>query len=121
VAIIHRPAVNLVLCHGTLAPRARWRAQIVSYGHPAPAPNVQEVDTTPQRASALSRALPLGSRIPDEKVRDRSQWSLSGLLHTEITAGVMRRWCQIPTVRSNRRRGESGGILESANALTRDR
>jgi len=92
VAISRRPAVNVVLCHGTLAGRARWRSQIVSYGRPPPAPNVQEVDSTPQRASALSRELSLGSRRPNEEVRDRSQRSLSGPLHTGITVGVMRQW-----------------------------
>jgi hypothetical protein len=30
VAIIPRPAVNLVLYHGVLAPHARWRRQAVS-------------------------------------------------------------------------------------------
>ena len=35
-ALIPRPAVNLLLYHGVLAPRARWRSQVVSYGRPAP-------------------------------------------------------------------------------------
>jgi hypothetical protein len=35
-AITPRPAVNLVLYHGVLAPHARWRRYIVRYGRPAP-------------------------------------------------------------------------------------
>jgi hypothetical protein len=34
-ALIPRPAVNLLLYHGLLAPRARWRSQVVRYGRPA--------------------------------------------------------------------------------------
>jgi hypothetical protein len=30
-AIIPRPAVNLVLYHGTLTPRACWRPEVVAY------------------------------------------------------------------------------------------
>ena len=33
-ALIPRPAVNLLLYHGVLAPRARWRSQVVRYGRP---------------------------------------------------------------------------------------
>ena len=35
-ALIPRPAVNLLLYHGVLASRARWRSQVVRYGRPAP-------------------------------------------------------------------------------------
>jgi len=35
-AIIPRPAVNVLLHHWVLAPRARWRSQVVRYGRPAP-------------------------------------------------------------------------------------
>ena len=35
-ALIPRPVVNLLLYHGVLAPRARWRSQVVRYGRPAP-------------------------------------------------------------------------------------
>ena len=31
-----RPAVNLLLYHGVLASRGRWRSQVVRYGRPAP-------------------------------------------------------------------------------------
>jgi hypothetical protein len=48
-AIIPRPAVNLLLYHGLLAPRARWRAQVVSYG-PELNLNAHDVDTRPRGA-----------------------------------------------------------------------
>jgi len=35
-ALIPRPAVNLLVYHGVLAPRARWRSQVVRYGRPVP-------------------------------------------------------------------------------------
>jgi hypothetical protein len=37
-AIIPRPAVNLLIYHGALAPHARTRSQVVRYGRPAPDP-----------------------------------------------------------------------------------
>ena len=49
-AIIPRPAVNLVLYHGVLAPHARWRSHVVSYGRPAPAVNVREREASPRAA-----------------------------------------------------------------------
>jgi len=45
-----RPAVNLVLYHGVLAPHARWRSHVVSYGRPAPAVNVREREASPRAA-----------------------------------------------------------------------
>src|SRR5262249_57469381 len=50
--IIPRPAVNLLLYHGVLAPRARWRSQVVSYGRPDPDLKAQEVNTGPRIAGA---------------------------------------------------------------------
>jgi len=35
-ALTPRPAINLLLYHGVLAPHARWRPQVVGYGRPAP-------------------------------------------------------------------------------------
>jgi Putative transposase len=46
-AIIPRPAVNLVLYHGVLAPHARWRSHVVSYDRPAPASNAPEIEASP--------------------------------------------------------------------------
>jgi hypothetical protein len=49
-AIIPRPAVNLLLYHGVLAARARWRAQVVSYGRPAPDGTARELEARPRAA-----------------------------------------------------------------------
>jgi len=54
-ALIPRPAVNLVLYHGVLAPHARWRRQAVSYGRPAPDPTAQALEASP-RAAVPTRA-----------------------------------------------------------------
>jgi putative transposase len=48
-ALIPRPAVNLLLYHGVLAARARWRSQVVSYGRPEPDLKADEADTSPRR------------------------------------------------------------------------
>ena len=37
-AITPRPEVNLLICHGVLAPHARWRGRVVAYGR-VPAEN----------------------------------------------------------------------------------
>ncbi len=55
-ALIPRPAVNLVLYHGLLAPRVRWRSQVVRYGRPAPDPKTHEVDPSAGTPSAWSWA-----------------------------------------------------------------
>ncbi len=47
---IPRPAVNLVLYHGVLAPHARWRSHVVRYGRPAPDVNAREREARPRAA-----------------------------------------------------------------------
>ena len=37
-AITPRPETNLLICHGVLAPRARWRRRVVAYGRTVPDP-----------------------------------------------------------------------------------
>ncbi|MBI4608833.1 MAG: transposase [Candidatus Rokubacteria bacterium] len=37
-AITPRPEVNLVICHGVLAPHAQWRRRVVAYGRIVPDP-----------------------------------------------------------------------------------
>jgi len=49
-AIIPRPAVNLLLYHGVLAPRARWRSRVVSYDRPALNLTAHAVDASPRGA-----------------------------------------------------------------------
>jgi hypothetical protein len=36
-AVVPRPETNLLICHGLLAPRARWRERVVAYGRVEPA------------------------------------------------------------------------------------
>jgi hypothetical protein len=47
-AIIPRPAVNLLIYHGVLAPHARTRSPVVRYGRPAADPHAPEVDASPR-------------------------------------------------------------------------
>jgi hypothetical protein len=47
-AIIPRPAVNLLLYHGVLAPHARWRSQVVLYARRQPDLNAHEVNPSPR-------------------------------------------------------------------------
>jgi hypothetical protein len=49
-AIIPRPSVNLVVYHGVLAPHARWRSRVVSYGRPAPDAHAREREASPRAA-----------------------------------------------------------------------
>ena len=49
-AITPRPAVNLVLYHGVLAPHARWRAHGARYARPAPDVNAREREASPRAA-----------------------------------------------------------------------
>lgn len=49
-AIIARPTVNVILCHGILAPYARWRLQVVSNSCPAPDPHANELEPSPRTA-----------------------------------------------------------------------
>jgi hypothetical protein len=50
-AITPRPAVNLLVYHGVLAPRARWRSPVVRYGRPAPDATAPAADASPRTAS----------------------------------------------------------------------
>jgi hypothetical protein len=61
-ALTPRPRINLTLYHGVLAPNARWRARVVTYGalpgSGAMAPNVKrdpDDDAAPSAAPAQSR------------------------------------------------------------------
>jgi hypothetical protein len=64
-AMTPRPETNLLICHGVLAPRARWRARAVVYGRRVPEPTAA---TAPLAAgldgtgvkTASPRALELG-------------------------------------------------------------
>jgi hypothetical protein len=49
-ALIPRPAVNLLLYHGVLAPRVRRRSQVVRYARPAPDGIALTLEATPRPA-----------------------------------------------------------------------
>ena len=53
-AIIPRPAVNLLLYHGVLAPHARWRSQVVRYGRPAPDSTARQLEASRRAAGTPS-------------------------------------------------------------------
>jgi hypothetical protein len=52
-ALIPRPAVNLVVYHGVLAPHARFRAHVVRYGRPAPDAHARELCLRLQRGGGV--------------------------------------------------------------------
>ena len=54
-ALIPRPAVNLLVYHGVLAPRARWHSQVVRYARPAPDGIALTLETT-ARPAGLTQA-----------------------------------------------------------------
>jgi hypothetical protein len=66
-AMTPRPETNLLICHGLLATRARWRARVVAYGRVAPAPTV----LAPLAAGAEGVQAKSGSRA----------WSWAALMH----------------------------------------
>ena len=49
-AIIARPTVNVILCHGIPAPHPRWRSQVVNYDCPVPDAHTQELEPSPRTA-----------------------------------------------------------------------
>jgi len=56
-AVIPRPEANLLLCHGLLAARARWRKRVVAYGRAA-APltgSAPEPADGPERGAGAAR------------------------------------------------------------------
>ena len=58
-ALTPRPEINLLLYHGVLAPHARWRAQVVSYGRP-----ISEVVAPGPLSSDSGRAGAQGAHRP---------------------------------------------------------
>jgi hypothetical protein len=46
-AVVPRPETNLLICHGLLAPRARWRERVVAYGRVALEPTASTAPLAP--------------------------------------------------------------------------
>jgi hypothetical protein len=55
-AMTPRPETNLLICHGVLAPRARWRERVVAYGRVEPRPTAlaSPLAARPEGAGAKS-------------------------------------------------------------------
>src|SRR5262245_16948531 len=71
-----RPEANLLICHGLLAPRARWRERVVAYGRVASEPT----------ASAASLAA--GPDDPGVKSTPRA-WTWAALMHRAFAIDVL--------------------------------
>jgi hypothetical protein len=71
-----RPGTNLLICHGVLAARARWRARVVAYGRITPEPTVL--------------APPLVAAAEDTKAKSGSRtWSWAALMHRAFAIDVL--------------------------------
>jgi hypothetical protein len=75
-AMTPRPETNLLICHGLLAARARWRKRVVAYGRVAPEPTVS---TAPLAAGAEGLKAPSGSRA----------WSWAALMYRAFAIDVL--------------------------------
>jgi hypothetical protein len=78
-AMTPRPEINLLICHGVLAPRARWRRRVVNYGRVAP---------DPTSASGSAAALAPGPDGAGEQTKPRS-WSWAALMHRAFAIDVL--------------------------------
>ncbi len=75
-AMTPRPETNLLICHGLLAARARWRARVVAYGRVAPEP------------TALASPLAAGAEGTKAKSGSRA-WSWAALMHRAFALDVL--------------------------------
>jgi len=75
-AMTPRPETNLLICHGVLAPRARWRERVVAYGRVLPEP----------RAAAA----PLAAGPDDARVKPTPRaWTWAALMHRAFAIDVL--------------------------------
>jgi len=75
-AMTPRPETNLLICHGVLAPRARWRTRVVVYGRPVPEP------------TASAAPLAAGPENTKGKSSPRA-WSWAALMHRAFGIAVL--------------------------------
>jgi hypothetical protein len=75
-AMTPRPETNLLICHGVLAARARWRARVVAYGRVASEP------------TALPPPLVAGAEGAKAKSGSRA-WSWAALMHRAFSIDVL--------------------------------
>ena len=71
-----RPETNLLICHGLLAARARWRARVVAYGRVAPEP------------TALAPPLVAGAEGTKAKTGSPA-WTWAALMHRAFALDVL--------------------------------
>jgi hypothetical protein len=75
-AMTPRPETNLLICHGVLAPRARWRERVVVYGRVAPEPTASTA--------------PLAAGLDDTGVKPAPRsWSWPALMHRAFGIDVL--------------------------------
>jgi hypothetical protein len=79
-AITPRPEVNLIICHGVLAPHARSRRPVVAYGRIAPDP------TGSARNAAALAPVPDGAEAP----RRPHYWTWAALMQRAFAIDVLR-------------------------------
>ena len=77
-AMTPRPETNLLICHGVLAPRARWRTRVVVYGRPVPEPTA---------STALLAAGPDGTGV---KTASPRAWSWAALMLRRLASTCWR-------------------------------
>jgi hypothetical protein len=67
-SITPQPETNLLICHGVLAPPARWRERAVVYGHVAPEPTASTAPLAAGPAGTMAKSSPRA-------------WSWAALMH----------------------------------------
>ena len=75
-AMTPRPETNLLICHGVLAPRARWRERVVAYGRVAPAPTDSAAPMVPGPDGTREKSPPRG-------------WSWAALMQRAFAVDVL--------------------------------
>jgi hypothetical protein len=75
-ALTPRPETNLLICHGLLAARARWRARVVGYGRVVPEPTVS------------AAPMVAGPDDPGEKCPPRG-WTWAALMQRAFAIDVL--------------------------------
>ena len=75
-ALTPRPETNLLLCHGVLAARARWRERVVGYGR---------VEGAPTASAAPVVRGPDGAG----EQRPARNWTLAALMHRAFALDVL--------------------------------
>jgi hypothetical protein len=77
-AMTPRPETNLLICHGVLAPRARWRERVVAYGRVVPEPT-----------ASAARPLAPGPDGTGVKPTTPRAWTWAALMHRAFAIDVL--------------------------------